>query len=664
MASNLRVEYARDHGTVGNGVVDDTAALQRALDAVGSGVVYVTEGTYKVTAALSIGSHTYLRCEPNARFVRGAAIGMMLQTATSASGYAGDTGIIVEGGIWDANRTSQASACTVMAFSNATDVTVRDLRFVGGTAGPFVSLNGVQGARVTGCAISDHSTGGTATEAVRIALASDDTPCDDVLVTGNRFADTFSRGVGSATSAVGVYHTNIRVVGNTLDGAADIAIRAEQWQDARIDANAVTAAGKQGVLLVGCTQSEVRDNHVTGSGQATDATYAQIELATGSDGNLVTGNYVRLAGTNDAKYGVWVNGATCDTNQVTGNDLRGGGVTADLHDDGTGTVLDSAGGGVTSVFSRTGAVVAATNDYSFAQISGTAGATQGGTGLSSYSLGDLIYASATNTLAKLVGNTTTTKKFLTQTGTGSVSAAPAWDTLASGDLPTVPVSKGGSGLTATPTNGQLLIGNGSGFTLATLTAGSNITITNSAGGITIDATGGGGGGGAVALITETVVSVAAASVTFSSIAATYRDLRLVVRGRGSKSADWIELRIRLNGDTGLNYDSNWTINNASAFFDGDSLAQDQMFIGQLPGATAVANVAGCMEVMLPDYRGTTFHKTMHGMGAHKRQNSTGNQFNYNLSGVWRSTAAITSVTVLPDTGNFVVGTVVSLYGLS
>jgi hypothetical protein len=365
MASNLRVEYARDHGTVGNGVVDDTAALQRALDAVGSGVVYVTEGTYKVTAALSIGSHTYLRCEPNARFVRGAAIGMMLQTATSASGYAGDTGIIVEGGIWDANRTSQASACTVMAFSNATDVTVRDLRFVGGTAGPFVSLNGVQGARVTGCAISDHSTGGTATEAVRIALASDDTPCDDVLVTGNRFADTFSRGVGSATSAVGVYHTNIRVVGNTLDGAADIAIRAEQWQDARIDANAVTAAGKQGVLLVGCTQSEVRDNHVTGSGQATDATYAQIELATGSDGNLVTGNYVRLAGTNDAKYGVWVNGATCDTNQVTGNDLRGGGVTADLHDDGTGTVLDSAGGGVTSVFSRTGAVVAVSGDYAF-----------------------------------------------------------------------------------------------------------------------------------------------------------------------------------------------------------------------------------------------------------------------------------------------------------
>jgi hypothetical protein len=47
-------------------------------------------------------------------------------------------------------------------------------------------------------------------------------------------------------------------------------------------------------------------------------------------------------------------------------------------------------------------------------------------------------------------------------------------------------------LASTPTNGQLLIGNGTDFSYATLTAGSNITITNSAGGITIASTGGGG----------------------------------------------------------------------------------------------------------------------------------------------------------------------------
>jgi hypothetical protein len=42
------------------------------------------------------------------------------------------------------------------------------------------------------------------------------------------------------------------------------------------------------------------------------------------------------------------------------------------------------------------------------------------------------------------------------------------------------------------TDGQLLIGNGDGFNLSTLTAGDNISITNGAGSITIASTGGGG----------------------------------------------------------------------------------------------------------------------------------------------------------------------------
>jgi hypothetical protein len=55
--------------------------------------------------------------------------------------------------------------------------------------------------------------------------------------------------------------------------------------------------------------------------------------------------------------------------------------------------------------------------------------TQGGTNITSYTLGDTLYSSATDTLAKLAGNTTTTQKFLAQTGTGTASAAPAWTAL-------------------------------------------------------------------------------------------------------------------------------------------------------------------------------------------------------------------------------------------
>jgi hypothetical protein len=56
---------------------------------------------------------------------------------------------------------------------------------------------------------------------------------------------------------------------------------------------------------------------------------------------------------------------------------------------------------------------------------------------------------------------------------------------------TLSIGYGGTGLQTTPTNGQLLIGNGTNYTLSTLTAGTNITITNASGSITIASSGGG-----------------------------------------------------------------------------------------------------------------------------------------------------------------------------
>jgi hypothetical protein len=52
-------------------------------------------------------------------------------------------------------------------------------------------------------------------------------------------------------------------------------------------------------------------------------------------------------------------------------------------------------------------------------------------------LGDLEYESGANTAARLPGNTGAAKQFLTQTGTGSASAAPAWGAIATADLPAV-----------------------------------------------------------------------------------------------------------------------------------------------------------------------------------------------------------------------------------
>lgn len=53
----------------------------------------------------------------------------------------------------------------------------------------------------------------------------------------------------------------------------------------------------------------------------------------------------------------------------------------------------------------------------------------------------------------------------------------------------IPVTSGGTGLSTIPTNGQLLIGNGTGYTLNTLGFGAGISVTNGAGTVSVANTG-------------------------------------------------------------------------------------------------------------------------------------------------------------------------------
>lgn len=60
---------------------------------------------------------------------------------------------------------------------------------------------------------------------------------------------------------------------------------------------------------------------------------------------------------------------------------------------------------------------------------------------------------------------------------------------AAGLSATLVVGSGGTGVTTTPTNGQLLIGNGTNYTVANLTVSPPLSITNTAGGIALSAAG-------------------------------------------------------------------------------------------------------------------------------------------------------------------------------
>lgn len=94
------------------------------------------------------------------------------------------------------------------------------------------------------------------------------------------------------------------------------------------------------------------------------------------------------------------------------------------------------------------------------------------------------------------------------------NANPTYRSLVAADIPTlpftkisgtVPIGQGGTNLTATPTNGQLPIGNGTGYTLAGITPGTGVQVANGAGTITVSATG--ALGGTVTSVAQTVPSI-------------------------------------------------------------------------------------------------------------------------------------------------------------
>lgn len=136
-------------------------------------------------------------------------------------------------------------------------------------------------------------------------------------------------------------------------------------------------------------------------------------LVTG--GTWVTGTWHATAigeiygGTNQTSY------ATGDLLQATGSNTLG-----KLSSVATGNVLLSGGVTTASSWGKVGLTT---------HVSGILAEANGGTNQSTYTLGDLLYSSASNTLSKLSGNTTTTKKFLAQTGNGTISAAPSWSTI-------------------------------------------------------------------------------------------------------------------------------------------------------------------------------------------------------------------------------------------
>ena len=148
----------------------------------------------------------------------------------------------------------------------------------------------------------------------------------------------------------------------------------------------------------------------------------------------------------------------------------------------------------------------------------------------------------------------------------------------------------------------------------------------------------------VALATASVT--ADASVTFSSIPASYRDLVLVYGGSASATGN---LSIRLNGDTGSNY-THVRMYAVSGGYGSDS------YTGSRAENGSTSTGQGVVTINIMDYSATDKHKTIL-----SRLNWAGTNL-FAHANRWANTSAVTSIEVYNgDTGNLT-GTL-SLYGI-
>lgn len=189
-------------------------------------------------------------------------------------------------------------------------------------------------------------------------------------------------------------------------------------------------------------------------------------------------------------------------------------------------------------------------------------------------------------------------------------------------------------------------------------------------GFIITPSGGGGGGGGLTVLSDTTLG-ADGTFDISGISDAHDHLLIKLVARGARSADFEALHMRLNNDSGSNYDMQGTqdfnsqANNerigAPEFGNGTSAP----YVGIIPAATSPSGSAGIVDIEIPFYSGTTFNKNVLAHSTSSLTNDSGNQRTTQFGGEWRNTAAVTRIQITCGSGanNFLAGSRLIIYGV-
>jgi regulatory protein YycH of two-component signal transduction system YycFG len=157
------------------------------------------------------------------------------------------------------------------------------------------------------------------------------------------------------------------------------------------------------------------------------------------------------------------------------------------------------------------------------------------------------------------------------------------------------------------------------------------------------------------IATQTLVS-AAATITFSSIAATYTDLRMVLVGTCTSTATFANC-IFNSVSTGSLYSNTALYGDGTSALSAANTSANSYYLGQTSQVQTSTPTSLMLDIF--SYAGST-NKTALFTGSFDQNGSGAVERNV---GLFRSTTAISSITMRVGSVNWAIGTIATLYGI-
>ena len=157
-------------------------------------------------------------------------------------------------------------------------------------------------------------------------------------------------------------------------------------------------------------------------------------------------------------------------------------------------------------------------------------------------------------------------------------------------------------------------------------------------------------------IATTTLGSTSSSITFSGIPSTYTDLRLVVTYTTTTAGQYSYLQF--NTDSATNYSDIILVGDGSSAFSLRDTSANFIAFGsyQSPSSTTIPCFA---TADIFSYAGSTFKTALITSSMDKNGSGDVEQ----IVGLWRSTSAITSISIQTSSSTFKAGTTATIYGI-